>query len=241
MFAYWRYKSVNVKLIIPWFHNAISHKLFTLYFIKYLPHDKLFQMKLTDCNVICTSHYVPVSSTTSHFSGNKILLLIKSRCYTRMMWAKIKFAWQLLMKTTKQSFIEICWVVSLTKCEERQTDMMTPSCIHFMNTIQIMYTTYKTIYNIYNKRHMIEHWVCSMDILNSWKCSFFRNKVHTWTLWHCMSDCVCVRILNTICSMVLCSSKIIRARSRRTWFLFTSSWLFSYSWAFRSPMPQNCR
>jgi len=90
----------------------------------------------------------------------------------------------------------------------------------------------------------------------------------TWTLWHCISDWVCVRILKTMCSIVLCSSNIIRARSSstwltkiiiihklimsiimyikhiiksrwpiyhnkfeliklRTWFLFTSSWLFS--------------
>lgn len=39
----------------------------------------------------------------------------------------------------------------------------------------------------------------------------------TWTLWHCISDWVCVRILKTMCSIVLCSSNIIRARSSSTW------------------------
>lgn len=41
--------------------------------------------------------------------------------------------------------------------------------------------------------------------------------ISTWTLWHCMRDWVCVRILKTMCSIVLCSSKIIRARSSSTW------------------------
>lgn len=63
----------------------------------------------------------------------------------------------------------------------------------------------------------------------------------TCTRWHCIKLCICVKILKTMCSIVLCSSKIIRAKSNSTWFRLTSSWDFSYNCAFRRPMPQNCK
>lgn len=63
----------------------------------------------------------------------------------------------------------------------------------------------------------------------------------TWTRWHWIRLCMCVKIRSTMCSIVLCSSNIIRAKSNSTWFLFTSNWDFSYSWAFLSPIPQNCK
>lgn len=63
----------------------------------------------------------------------------------------------------------------------------------------------------------------------------------TCTRWHRIKLCVCVNILNTMCSIVLCSSNTILARSSKTWFLFTSNCDRSYNWAFRRPMPQNCK
>lgn len=67
------------------------------------------------------------------------------------------------------------------------------------------------------------------------------SKFITCTREHCIRLCICVRIRCTICSIVLCSSKIIRAKSNSTWFRLISNWDFSYSWAFRRPIPQNCR
>lgn len=49
----------------------------------------------------------------------------------------------------------------------------------------------------------------------------------TCTLWHWIKLCIWVNILNTMCSIVLCSSNIIRAKSNSTWFRLTSSWDFS--------------
>lgn len=49
----------------------------------------------------------------------------------------------------------------------------------------------------------------------------------TWTRWHCIKLCMCVKIRSTMCSIVLCSSNIIRAKSNRTWFRFTSKRDFS--------------
>lgn len=64
---------------------------------------------------------------------------------------------------------------------------------------------------------------------------------HTCTRWQFIKLCICVKILSTICSIVLCSSNIIRAKSNSTWFRLTSSWDFSYSCAFLKPIPQNCK
>lgn len=64
---------------------------------------------------------------------------------------------------------------------------------------------------------------------------------NTCTLWHWIRPCVCVKILKTTCSIVDCSSKIIRARSKSTWFLLISSCDFSKRCAFLNPIPQNCR
>lgn len=50
---------------------------------------------------------------------------------------------------------------------------------------------------------------------------------YTWTRWHWIKLCIWVNIRSTMCSIVLCSSNIIRAKSKRTWFLFTSNWDFS--------------
>lgn len=38
----------------------------------------------------------------------------------------------------------------------------------------------------------------------------------TCTLWHCIKLCIWVNILKTMCSIVLCSSNIIRAKSKST-------------------------